>query len=61
MKGIRLSFNNDTQLAASAAWLRACHPLSFTAPVKKSQMHHALCEMVTEVRVIWLLQLPVLL
>jgi hypothetical protein len=49
MRGVVLSFGDDSQLAASIDFLRRVHPLNHTAAVKKSQVHHALCEMLADV------------
>jgi hypothetical protein len=49
MRGVVLSFGDDAQLAASIDFLRRTHPLNHTAAVKKSQVHHALCEMLADV------------
>ncbi|WIA40102.1 hypothetical protein OEZ86_013510 [Tetradesmus obliquus] len=49
MHGIVLSFDNDSQLEASLRFLQKAHPLNYTAAIKKSQVHHALCEMLAAI------------
>jgi hypothetical protein len=49
MRGVVLQFDDDDQLAAATEFLRRAHPLNHTALVKKSQVHHALCEMLADV------------
>eukprot|EP00878_Enallax_costatus_P012410 GHUV01012961.1.p1 GENE.GHUV01012961.1~~GHUV01012961.1.p1 ORF type:complete len:1005 (+),score=325.04 GHUV01012961.1:1774-4788(+) len=49
MRNIVLSFDNDSQMEQSTKFLQRVHPLSYTAAVKKSQIHHALCEMLTDI------------
>jgi hypothetical protein len=48
MRAVTLGFADDAQLVASTEFLRRAHPLNHTAPVKKSQAHHALCEMLAD-------------
>lgn len=49
LSGVRLSFHSDAAMRDSVAFLRRAHPLSYTSSIKKSQLHHALGEMVTAV------------
>ncbi|KAG1675963.1 hypothetical protein FOA52_014207 [Chlamydomonas sp. UWO 241] len=48
MRHVALRFDDDTQLKDSSALLMMCRPWQYTAPVKKSQIHHALAEMLTQ-------------
>jgi hypothetical protein len=50
MHGITLGFGGDEALHAAASFLEAVQPFKFNAAVKKSQVHHALVEMLTKVR-----------
>eukprot|EP00201_Polytomella_parva_P022062 CAMPEP_0175040278 /NCGR_PEP_ID=MMETSP0052_2-20121109/1162_1 /TAXON_ID=51329 ORGANISM="Polytomella parva, Strain SAG 63-3" /NCGR_SAMPLE_ID=MMETSP0052_2 /ASSEMBLY_ACC=CAM_ASM_000194 /LENGTH=460 /DNA_ID=CAMNT_0016302447 /DNA_START=21 /DNA_END=1400 /DNA_ORIENTATION=- len=47
MRYVSLSFRDDAQLRAAASFLRRAHPLAHTAAARKSQLHHAICEMLT--------------
>eukprot|EP00775_Hariotina_reticulata_P013221 gene13221-13351_t len=49
MKNVILSFESDSQLEQCTRFLHRAHPLNYTAAVKKSQLHHALCEMLTDI------------
>eukprot|EP00882_Tetradesmus_deserticola_P022278 GHRQ01024176.1.p1 GENE.GHRQ01024176.1~~GHRQ01024176.1.p1 ORF type:complete len:414 (+),score=204.30 GHRQ01024176.1:79-1320(+) len=49
MHGIVLGFDTDSQLEQSTRFLQIVHPLNYTAAVKKSQVHHALCLMLTDI------------
>lgn len=44
MKRITLPVSNNADLKASTDFLRQAHPLKHVAPVRKSQVQHALCE-----------------
>lgn len=50
MRHVSLSFHSNESLRDAVDFLRRAHPLSHTAPVKKSQVHHALADMITQVR-----------
>jgi hypothetical protein len=49
MRSVQLRFGSDAELEASISWVRRTTPLNHTASVKKSQVHHALCETMTAV------------
>ena len=50
MQRVAMTFGDDERLRASLAFLQAAHPLQYVSPVKKSQVHHALAEMLNQVR-----------
>ncbi|PNW70054.1 hypothetical protein CHLRE_17g703750v5 [Chlamydomonas reinhardtii] len=45
MRHVVLSFDTEESVREAVAFLRRAHPLAHTAPIKKSQIHHALCDM----------------
>jgi len=49
MKRVSLRWGDDAALAQSLQFLQRAHPLRHTAPVKKSQVHDALCDMLAAV------------
>ena len=49
MRAVALSFDDDARLAASTEFLRRARPLAHVAPVKKSQVQHALCDMLAAI------------
>lgn len=49
MKRVTFQFGDDAQLRTSLAVLQRLHPLKHTAPVKKSQVHDALSDMLCRI------------
>ncbi|KXZ50882.1 hypothetical protein GPECTOR_14g131 [Gonium pectorale] len=47
MRHVVLSFSSPEAVREAVSFLRRAHPLQHTAPVKKSQIHHALCDMLS--------------
>ncbi|KAG2450803.1 hypothetical protein HYH02_004640 [Chlamydomonas schloesseri] len=45
MRHVVLSFDTEESVREAVSFLRRAHPLAHTAPIKKSQIHHALCDM----------------
>eukprot|EP00976_Prorocentrum_cordatum_P054202 1093451-Prorocentrum_minimum.AAC.1 len=49
MHDLHMDLSTSTSLAASTSFLRRVHPLRWTPPRKKSEMRHAVAELVTKV------------
>ncbi|GMH33034.1 hypothetical protein BSKO_00868 [Bryopsis sp. KO-2023] len=49
MKHIHLSFDTDNDMAAAVNFLEHANPLKHVAPFKKSQVHHALANMLSTI------------
>ncbi|MEW5311099.1 MAG: hypothetical protein WDW38_002842 [Sanguina aurantia] len=49
MGSVSLAFCSDEQLTAATVFLQSSFPLHHIAKEKKSQLHHALCEMLTNI------------
>ncbi|GFR48579.1 hypothetical protein Agub_g10482, partial [Astrephomene gubernaculifera] len=49
MRHVVLSFDSEEAVREAVDFLRRAHPLAHTAPVKKSQIHHALADMLTNI------------
>ncbi|KAK9829934.1 hypothetical protein WJX72_008722 [[Myrmecia] bisecta] len=49
MRHVRLQVSNDVEVLAACDFLLHAHPLKHVAPVRKSQVQHALCEMLTSI------------
>jgi len=47
MKALRLGFQSNEEVIMSTKFLEDIHPLKHVAREKKSQVHHALCDMLT--------------
>lgn len=50
MRYVSLTLDCDEGVQEAISWLRRAHPLSHTTPQRKSQVHHALAEMMAQVR-----------
>jgi hypothetical protein len=50
MQYVQLSFYTEHDLRHASAFLEGLFPFNYTASVKKSQVHHAIVEMLTKVR-----------
>eukprot|EP00798_Chlamydomonas_sp_ICE-L_P017186 gene17186-23503_t len=49
MSSVTLTFEDDEQLRAATEFLKLSDPLLYTSPVRKSQIHHALADTLTQV------------
>ncbi len=49
MRHVTLSFADDAELLQACEFLERCSPWQYVAPVKKSQVHHAMAEVLTQV------------
>ena len=49
MRHVHLTMDTDEGVREAVSWLRRAHPLSHTTTQRKSQVHHALAEMLSNV------------
>ncbi|EFJ49201.1 hypothetical protein VOLCADRAFT_117341 [Volvox carteri f. nagariensis] len=49
MRHVSLSFSSQEAVQEAVSFLVRVHPLNHTAPIKKSQIHHALADMLTSI------------
>jgi len=49
MRLVHLTMDTDEGVREAVSWLRRTHPLTHTTAQRKSQVHHALAEMISNV------------